>query len=190
MLFLVAVMRRSTRILILLLVMAHTLRLFFQGWSKEGIWLFIADALIVLLILRDDLWKLYTWLRHQWEVTHTFELTCPKADPEFTLLVQVIIHRPIEIRNFKFRFTPFGVIFIDEASHVAGSSVASAQISTDRRGGIAGAWDTPQFLDTGDVLVFAIKYRVSRPGCVDLNFRTYDAEENVRTARRRFEFKS
>ena len=52
--------------------MLHMIRLWFQGWTTEGIWLFVADVLIVLLILREDVWKLHAWNRRHRRIKAIF----------------------------------------------------------------------------------------------------------------------
>jgi hypothetical protein len=65
--------RRPVRLLVLVLIMLHILRAWFSGWSKADIWLFIADGLIVLLILREDIWKLCGWLRRRHRIKAIFQ---------------------------------------------------------------------------------------------------------------------
>ena len=51
--------RRAILALVVLLIMSH----FFIGWSKENVWIFLVDVLILILIfLREYLWDFGVWV--------------------------------------------------------------------------------------------------------------------------------
>jgi hypothetical protein len=46
--------------------MFHALRVLFSGWSKENLWIFIVDLLILgLIFLREYVWDALVWLRRR-----------------------------------------------------------------------------------------------------------------------------
>jgi hypothetical protein len=61
------IMPHKPRTFALLLVTAHMTWLVFHGWTDADKWLFWADAAIVVLIVKDDLWRLgrYWLIRHR-----------------------------------------------------------------------------------------------------------------------------
>jgi hypothetical protein len=45
---------------------SHWLRSFFLGWSKESVWIFVVDVLILILIfVREYIWDAWVWLRNR-----------------------------------------------------------------------------------------------------------------------------
>ena len=55
--------RRAVLGFVVLLIMSHIIQVFFAGWAKESIWIFVVDVLILLLIfLREYVLDALVWL--------------------------------------------------------------------------------------------------------------------------------
>jgi hypothetical protein len=183
--------------------MFHMIKMWFNGWTIEGIWLFIADFLIVLLILREDAWKLWNWWSKRRRLARTFGLALDSdnyfgipAEATTLLKVTVTINEPTELGRFTFRFVttpkggnaPANMISIERIIEQDGGRFSSPPMNwPDKEGGCDGGW-VPHLGYKGESFHFSLLMKITAPWSGYLSFQAYDMERNIRFVRVPVEF--